>query len=195
MNPTKRILVIDGNPKAQSLSRALAAHYAEVAARAGHEVQQVHLSDLNFSSELPQGYDALPRIEEDLSRLQEQITEAEHLVWAYPVWWGSVPARLKALLDRLLLPGFAFRYEKAQAMPQQLLRGRSARLMVCMDTPSWYFRWVQHAPAHRMMKHAVLGFCGVSPVRISEFSPVVKSTPDLRQRWLKYASALGARGA
>lgn len=132
--------------------------------------------------------------------LQQQLAGAEHLVWSYPVWWGSVPALLTGLLDRLLLPGFAFRYHQGQALSERLLKGRSARLLVCMDTPAWYFRWMQGAPAHRMMKDAVLEFCGIAPVRISEFTPVIMSTSARRgaarrERWLAEAGRLGARWA
>lgn len=193
--PSKRILVIDGNPKSQSLSQALAQRYASAAERAGHQVQLVHLHRLRFEPDLPLGLHEVPAAEPDLLHLQQLVQKAEHLVWAYPVWWGSVPARLKGLVDRLLLPGFAFRYEKDHALPERLLRGRSARLLVCMDTPSWYFRWVQGAPAHRMMKKAVLEFCGVAPVRISEFAPVIKSTPAQRQGWLEQVAALGSAAA
>lgn len=197
MNTTtkKTILVINANPKPHSLSEALARRYAEAAAAAGHRVSLVQLRELRFASDLPQGHDADAVLEPDLQRLQQQLTEAEHLVWAYPVWWGSVPALLKGLLDRLLLPGFAFRYHQGQALPERLLKGRSARLLVCMDTPAWYFRWLQGAPAHRMMKDAVLEFCGIAPVRISAFTPVIKSTPARRERWLAEAGKLGARGA
>jgi putative NADPH-quinone reductase len=195
MNTSKRILVINGNPKADSLCAALARAYTVAAGAAGHAVELVQLHELRFDAELPAGYEQQPALEAELQRLQQQILAAEHLVWVYPVWWGSVPARLKGLLDRLLQPGFAFRYSKGQTLPERLLKGRSARLLVSMDTPGWYFRWWQGAPAHRMMKSAVLEFCGIAPVLISEFAPVIKSSLAQRQRWLTQAAELGRRGA
>jgi len=189
---SKRILVLNANPKPASLSQALAERYAQAARQAGHAVELVHLHQLDFNPNLALGFEGEQALEPALQRLQGQIEQAEHLVWAYPVWWGSVPALLKGLLDRLLLPGFAFRYEKGQAFPQRLLRGRSARLLVCMDTPAWYFRWIQRAPAHHMMRRTVLEFCGVAPVRISEFAPVLHSSAAQRERWLDQAARLGA---
>ncbi|MFN3812752.1 MAG: NAD(P)H-dependent oxidoreductase [Roseateles asaccharophilus] len=195
-NPqAKRILLIQAHPRSDSFCAALGQAYAQAASAAGHEVEQVHVAALHFSPHLPAGYESLPPLEPDLQRLQQQILDADHLVWVYPVWWGSVPALLKGLLDRVLVPGFAFRYTAAQTWPERLLKGRSARLLVSLDTPGWYFRWLQGAPAHRMMKDAVLEFCGVAPVRISEFSPLIKSTPAQRERWLAQAAELGQRGA
>lgn len=192
MPDSKNILVINGNPKPGSLCQALAEHYARGAAEAGHRVRTVHLHQLQFALSLGQGHAIAQALEPDLQQLQQALHEAEHLVWAYPVWWGSVPALLKGALDRVLLPGFAFRYTKGQALPDQLLKGRSARLLVCMDTPPWYFRWLQGAPAHRMMKRTVLEFCGIRPVRISEFAPVLHSDDVRRRRWLAEAGRLGA---
>jgi NAD(P)H dehydrogenase (quinone) len=190
----KRTLLIQANPRRGSFCAALGAAYAEAARAAGHEVEQVQISALRFAPDLPGGFEALPPLEPDLQCLQQQIQAADHLVWVYPVWWGSVPALLKGLLDRLLLPGFAFRYQAGQDWPERLLKGRSARLLVSLDTPAWYFRWLQGAPAHRMMKDAVLEFCGIAPVRISQFAPVIKSTPAQRERWLAQAAALGRAG-
>ena len=191
----KNILVINGNPKPASLSQALAARYAEAARQAGHRVRVIELRELRFLLSLAEGHeDGAQALEPDLQQLQQAIREAQHLVWAYPVWWGTVPALLKGALDRVLLPGFAFRYAKGQALPEQLLKGRSARLLVCMDTPPWYFRWLQGAPAHRMMKRTVLEFCGIRPVRISEFGPVLSSSPAQRERWLGLTARLGAAG-
>ncbi len=195
MNQAKRILLIQANPRRESFCAALGEAYVRAARDAGHEVEQVQLAALRFASDLPEGYESLPPLEPDLQRLQQQIQAADHLVWVYPVWWGSVPARLKGLLDRVLTPGFAFRYVATQTWPERLLKGRSARLLVSLDTPGWYFRWLQGAPAHRMMKDAVLAFCGVAPVRISEFTPVIKSTPAQRERWLARAAELGRSGA
>lgn len=191
----KRILIINGNPKPASLSQALAERYAQAAEQAGHSVQIIHLHDLQFLLSLEQGYQGKQALEPDLLRLQQAILAAEHLVWVYPVWWGSVPALLKGALDRILLPGFAFKYHPGKTIPEKLLKGRTARLLVCMDTPPWYFRWFQGAPAHRMMRQTVLEFCGIKPVRISEFGPVLQSSATQRAGWLEQVARLGAAAA
>lgn len=188
----QRILIINGNPKPSSLCRALAERYAQAAAQAGHSVELIHLSELQFKMSLDLGYQGEQALEPDLQRLQQAIQTAAHLVWVYPVWWGSVPALLKGALDRILLPGFAFKYHAGKTIPEKLLKGRSARLLVCMDTPPWYFRWFQRAPAHHMMRRTVLEFCGIQPVRISEFGPVLSSSPAQLERWLARAARLGA---
>jgi putative NADPH-quinone reductase len=189
-----RILVIDAHPMADSFCSALAGAYAEAAAAAGAEVRRLRLAELAFDPDLHQAYRHRQELEPDLACAQQDILWADHLVFAYPTWWGTVPARLKGFIDRVLHPGFAFKFTSDKALFQEkLLAGRSARLLVTMDAPPWYYRWAIGAPGHRMMKTAVLGFCGVHPVRISSFGSVKLSSPERRQRWLRQASDLGRK--
>lgn len=190
----KRILILNGNPKQQSLCAGLAAAYAAGASQA-HEVRQLALGHLQFDTDLPAGYDRHQPLEPDLQTFQQHLTWAEHLVLVAPVWWGAIPARLKGLIDRTFLPGFAFRYEKGQTWPDQLLKGRTATLLITLDTPPWYFRLFQGAPAVRQLDTATLAFCGFKPVRHHLFGPVIHSDDARRQRWLDKAGALGARAA
>lgn len=190
---SKRILVLNGNPKPVSLCHDIAQAYAG-AAQTAHEVRRVDLSALSFDSNLAVGYDAQQPLEPDLQAFQQSVTWAQHLVVVAPVWWGGLPAQFKGLFDRTFLPGFAFRYEKEQVWPSRLLKGRSATLLLTLDTPPWYFRWFQGAPAVRQLDTATLAFSGFAPVRHHLFGPVIKSDAAQRQRWLAKAAVLGAKG-
>ena len=186
-----RTLVLNANPKPQSLCRAMAERYAEAAA-ARHEVQLLHLSDLDFEPNLAQGYDSGSSLEPDLQAFQAQLQWMEHLVIVTPLWWGGVPARFKGLLDRTLLPDFAFRYDAGKTWPEQLLRGRSSELIVTLDTPAWWYRWAQGRPIHTQLQRTVLGFVGIRNRRTRYFGPVIKSDPATRQRWLRTVDQLAA---
>ncbi|MGB6188972.1 MAG: NAD(P)H-dependent oxidoreductase, partial [Aeromonas molluscorum] len=126
------LLVINGNPKPDSLCHALAREYVRSAEASGARVTLLHIGELAFEPDLRHGYDRLPPLEPDLQRLQQSLTAAQHLVIISPVWWGSMPARLKGVLDRTLLPGFAFRYQKGKVHPERLLAGKTARLLLTM---------------------------------------------------------------
>lgn len=186
----KRVAVIVGHPAADSWCGALADSYAAAARAGGHEVRMVHLAQLDFDPSLHAGYRQIQALEPDLLAAQATVTWAEHLVIAYPIWWGSVPALLKGFLDRILLPGFAFKYRPGKAFPEQLLRGRSAQLLVSMDTPPWYFRWVYRMPGIVQLKKTTLEFCGIAPVKVAAFGPLISSSPALRASWLVKAARL-----
>lgn len=189
----KRILVILGHPSTDSFCAALARQYNESAGSAGHEVRTLQLGELNFDPVLREGYRQPQPLEPDLIAAQDAILWAEHLVLAYPIWWGGIPALLKGFLDRILLPGFAFRYKAGSPFPEKLLAGRTAHLLVTMDTPPWYFRWVYGMPGLHQMRRTTLAFCGIRPEKTLTFGPLLNSTPQRRQAWLEQTRALALR--
>ena len=151
----------------------------------------IRIGDLKFDPILWKGYNEIQELEPDLVKSQEKILWAEHIVFVYPTWWGALPSVMKGFIDRTFLPGFAFRYRDNSQFWDKLLSGRSAELLVTMDTPPWYYRWIYRRPGHNQMKRTILGFCGVKVNRISEFSPIKGSSKEKRDKWLKMAEVLG----
>jgi len=186
----KRILLILGHPSSESLCGALAERYAQSALAAGHEVRQLRLGELVFDPVLREGYRQIQTLEDDLSAAQSDILWAEHLTLVYPIWWGGIPALLKGFFDRVLLPGFAFKYRKGKAFPDKLLKGRTAHLLVTMDTPPWYYRLIYRMPGLHEVRKTTLQFCGIKPLRTLTFGPVLGSTDQQRQTWLQQAQAI-----
>ncbi|TDF84592.1 NAD(P)H-dependent oxidoreductase [Pseudomonas sp. H9] len=189
---SKRILVILGHPSNQSFCAALSSTYVSGARARGHDVQVLELGALNFDPVLREGYQQQQTLEPDLLHAQGLIHWAEHLVFVFPIWWGGIPALLKGFLDRVLLPGFAFKYRRNSPFPEQLLKGRSADLLVCMDTPPWYYRWVYRMPGLEQMRRTTLSFCGIKPKKTLTFGPVISSNTAQRDTWLRRARMLAS---
>ena len=188
---SKRILVILGHPADDSFCGALASSYVAGAKAAGNEVQLIFLGKLSFDPVLHNGYATIQDLESDLVAAQTAIAWAQHIVFVYPIWWGAMPALLKGFIDRVFLPGFAFKYRDGSAFWDRLLSGRSAHLLVTMDTPPWYFRWVYRMPGHNQMKRTILEFSGIKPVAVSSFGPIKGSSQQRREKWLAQVNAYG----
>lgn len=188
-----RTLVLLGHPDADSFCGTLAQAYVKGARSAGNDVRLLALGELQFEPVLRHGYRTVQPLEPDLVTAQESIAWAEHIVFVYPIWWGAMPALLKGFIDRVFLPGFAFKYRKGSMLWDRLLSGRSAHLITTMDTPPWYYRWIYGAPGHKQMKKTILEFSGILPVRISSFGPIRDSTAERRARWLERAYQQGKR--
>jgi putative NADPH-quinone reductase len=188
----KRILLILGHPSGTSFCSALAERYVQSAIDAGHEVRQLRLGELDFDPVLREGYRQIQALEEALSAAQSDILWAEHLTLVYPIWWGGIPALLKGFFDRVFLPGFAFKYRKGKAFPDKLLKGRTAHLLVTMDTPPWYYRWFYRMPGLHQVRKTTLEFCGIRPLRTLTFGPVLGSSDHQRKAWLRQAQAIAA---
>ncbi|MFT4568316.1 MAG: NAD(P)H dehydrogenase (quinone) [Saprospiraceae bacterium] len=103
------VVIINGHPDSESFNFGLAAAYKKGAIASGKEVQEIIIIELDFNPNLEFGYRKRTELESDLLRAQEQIKWADHIVWVYPVWLGSVPAIMKGFFDRVLLPGFVFK--------------------------------------------------------------------------------------
>lgn len=183
----RKILALLGHPRTDSLCGALADHYVAGADQAGAKVRQLRLSELAINWATPG--DA--GLEPGLVPLQESLIWADHLMLAYPIWWGAAPGQLMTVLERVLLPGFAYKYHGRGLGWDRLLKGRTAELLVTMDTPIFYYRYIYGAAGDRIMARRTLGFCGIDAVRKTHFGPVRKSSPEIRLRWLAQAHHLG----
>ena len=188
-----KIAIFMGHPNTSSLGSGLADAYQEGAEKGGHEVRRINLVELDFDPILRDVANRDQDMEPDLKMAQETIIWSDHLVFVYPTWWATMPALLKGFVDRTIIPGFAYKYQKGSAFPEKLLKGRTARLITTMDAPKFYYALVYRQAGHNAMKRATLLFCGVKPVRISAFGNVRGSSPEKREKWKQKLRGFGAR--
>jgi 1,4-dihydroxy-2-naphthoate octaprenyltransferase len=188
-----KVLIILGHPRQESLCAALAEAYREGAECAGARVEQLKVGELAFEPDVTVPDIRYQPLEDDIRRAQQRVAWADHLVFVYPTWWGTMPARLKGFLDRVLTPGFAFKRGLGGHGFVPLLKGKSAELLTTMDTPTWVYRWLFKAPGNNAMRHATLGFCGIELVASETFGPVERSSGQERAAWIEAARARGLR--
>jgi len=191
----KNILVIDAHPDPAPgrLVHALADQYAAAAEAGGHLVQVVRLCQLDFSW-LRSAEEFAARPMGVIGSQQEHIRWADHLVIIYPLWLGSMPALLKAYLEQVMRPGFAFEYGKGKGLPKKLLAGKSARIVVTMGMPSLFYKLYYFSHSVRSLARNILGFVGFKPVRVSLLGNV-EGSATARKRGINQLLALARRGA
>jgi len=189
----RRILVLSGNPKRNSFSEQLAETYAESAAK-HHKVRIQKISEMNFDPNLNAGYGQRQALESDLLEFQASIQWADHLLITTPIWWGTLPAKFKGIFDRAFLPDFAFRYKTGKSIPEKLLKGKTARVLMTMDTPTWYYKYFQGAPALKQLKITTLEFCGFNGVRSNMLGPIISANETQREQWVDMVKQIGRNG-
>lgn len=182
-----KTLVIDGHPNPDSLTAALAARYAE----ACDDARLLVVRDLDFDLRLHGGYGSDQPTEPDIENTIAALFEADHIVIATPVWWGSVPATLKGFFDRAFRIGETYRYSE-RGFPEGLLAGRSGRLIVTSDSPRWYLALVGDTTV-RQVRRTTMKFCGIKPVKLSRFTGVRHASPEQRRTWLDEIAQAAAR--
>jgi len=191
----KNIAIILGHPDkaAERFCRALALAYKEGAADAGHRVQLIDLAEKSFpwlTSKVD--YEtALPP--PAIGEAQTIIRSADHLVFVFPLWLGDMPALLKAFLEQTFRPGFAYAGETNRGMPEQFLKGKSARIVITMGMPSFVYRFYFGAHGLKVLKRNILAFCGVKPIRDTIIG-MVEAPTTRHERWLQKMRQFGYEG-
>jgi putative NADPH-quinone reductase len=188
----KNILIIDGHPDPDRgrFIHALADAYATGAAKGGHIVRRIELATLDFPTlrsraEWTDGAPCAP-----IADAQESIRWANHLLILYPLWLGDMPALLKAFLEQVARPGFAL---AEGAMPKPLLAGRSARLVVTMGMPAFFYRFYFGAHSVKSFERNILKLVGIRPVAHTLVGGV-EGDPAVRDGWLTTLADLGEVG-
>ena len=191
----KNILIIQGHPDVSHdhLCHALAAAYEKGARESGYEVKTICIANIDFP---------LLRTNEDfysagpvpvIKQCQQDIRWANHLVIFYPLWMGSMPALLKAFFEQVFRPGFAMEPVDGGRKWVQLLKGKSAHIIVTMGMPALIFRWYYGAHGLKSLERNILKFTGVGPIKESLIG-MVEGSQAYRVRWLEKMFVYGKSG-
>ncbi len=189
----KPVVVIQGHPDPAGghLCHALADAYAAGAATGGHTLERIEVAQLDFpilrsAAEFESG-----TVAPDIKSAQDAIMRADHLILLYPMWLGTMPALFKAFLEQCFRPGFAL---GTDGRWDELLAGKSARIVVTMGMPALFYRWYYGAHSLKSLERNILGFVGIAPIRESLFGGVEAVSDAKRAKWLKKMEALGRKG-
>jgi putative NADPH-quinone reductase len=197
---TKHVAILQGHPdpKGGHFCHALAEAYSKGAAEAGHEVDLVDIAKLDFpwlrSREEQEGSPP-----EAIREAQAVLTRSDHLVLIYPVWNGTVPARLKGFLEQAFRPMFLFPDfkpgERLGFSPyytqRKALRGKTARIIATMQMPAFLYRWYFRPHTEK----STLRLAGIGPIRESFIGLVETLNRRRREQWLCQMYALATKGS
>lgn len=189
----KKIVLINGHPNNESFNFALAEAYKKGAENSGAEIKEIIIRNLDFNPNLQFGYQKRTNQEPDLIKAWKIIQWADHLVWIHPVWWGGLPAITKGFIDRLFLPGFAFKYRENSVWWDKLLTGKTAHIITTLDQPSWYYRIFYGRPSVNQLKKSTLEFCGIKPVKVTYIGIIKNSKDEQRKKWIEKVYSLGEK--
>lgn len=185
----KKIFILLGHPDSDTLSGALADAYEAGALSAGHEVRRQNVHEMYFDPILHKGYKVIQALEPDLVSFQENVKWSDHFVVVYPNWWCTMPALLKGVFDRAWLPGFAFKFNESGIFWQKLLKGKTARVIICAATHEFIITALFGDFTNELAR-ATLGFAGFR-TKVSVFSPSEKTSKAGREGWKRNLKRLG----
>ena len=157
----------------------------------GHEVRRIEVGKLEFPLLRTQA-DFEAGVPPALVQSLETMRWAEHWVFLFPLWHGTMPAVFKGFLEQIFRPGFAMEYRQS-GFPKKLLAGRSAGIVVTMGMPALMYRWFFGAYGLRGFERSMLGFAGIKPIRESLYG-LTFADERKRARWIDDTRRHGGRG-
>lgn len=188
-----RISILLAHPNPQSFNHAIANTIAESLRSRGDEVLFHDLYAEHFDPNLPTPElgrtDDLPP---EIRQHCDEIVSVDGIVVVHPNWWAMPPAILKGWTDRVLRAGvvYAFRSnEKGEGEVVGLLKAKAALVIHTSNTPLELDRALYGDPLDNLWRTCIFGFCGVKNVRRELFAPIIISTLEQRQAWLRQASS------
>lgn len=171
----KKIVIIDGHPDPdpERFVHALAAAYAASAREAGHEVRTIEIANAGIDV-LRSGKDwEKGETPSEVKQAQEAFAWADHVVILFPLWLGAMPGLLKGFFEQVFRPGFAISHGNRTLSPG-LLKGKSARVVVTMGMPAFFYRLFFFSHSVSSLRRNILYFVGIKPVRSTLIGPVDK---------------------
>lgn len=96
----------------------------------------------------------------DIQREQQLLSEADLIIFQFPLWWYSMPALLKGYIDRVFSYGWAYGGNQALA---------GKKILVSMTTGAPDFAWTEEkrGTIKDIFKHlfvGTFGLCGLEPL-------------------------------
>ena len=100
----KKVLILAGSPRKNGNSAALCQEFARGAREAGNEVEIIYLRDKKIGYCVAcyycKDHDGVCIIRDDMAEILDKMNAADVIVMASPVYFYSIDAQMKALIDR-----------------------------------------------------------------------------------------------
>jgi NAD(P)H dehydrogenase (quinone) len=200
---TAEVLLLLAHPRPGSFNHAIAARVAAELAAGG---ATVHLHDLHA-----EGFDPVARPAEAhtsgpaaaavrdhsgdplLRTHRERLGTATALAVVHPNWWGKPPAILAGWLDRVLVPGVAYRLDDAGGAPTPLVRLRRMLVVNTSDTPAEREETEFGDPLDHVWRRCVAPYVGSPETERLVLRVVADAGPAQRAAWLDDVAAAAGR--
>jgi len=159
-----KALVVFCHPKSDSFNAGILSVITDTLTRAKADYRVRDLYAENFDPVLSGAdLDAYEDTERNFSKTQshaEDLAWCDTLIFVYPTWWYGLPAMLKGWLDRVLVPGVAFKMPEAgENIKPGLTHIRKLGVFTTCGASFWLTRWIG-APGRRTLLRGVRLLCG-----------------------------------
>ncbi|HWV70091.1 MAG TPA: NAD(P)H-dependent oxidoreductase [Pseudosphingobacterium sp.] len=107
-----KVVIVFNHPYEKSYCSAILDSVTKGLQRGQHEVDLIHLDNDGFNpamskADLKAFVEHKP-VDPQVVDYNKRLTEADHLIFIFPIWWDLMPAMTKGFIDRVLCPGVIY---------------------------------------------------------------------------------------
>jgi putative NADPH-quinone reductase len=157
------VLLVYCHPKTDSFCAALRDAAQRGLESAGHTVESRDLYAEDFGA--PMSAEQRARYYDEAENLRgvedhvAALRRADALLLVYPTWWFGPPAMLKGWIDRVWLPGVAFRFGGPGVLRPLLTNIRRIGVVTTYGSRRWLL-WFVGWPDWRVFRRGLRPLCG-----------------------------------
>ncbi|WP_163713772.1 NAD(P)H-dependent oxidoreductase [Mangrovibacterium lignilyticum] len=179
------VLIILGHPDTKSFNHAVAQTCISQLEANVHSVffHDLHAENFNPVSHVNSKNSEI-KLDPQIQLHCDDLINSDGIIIIHPIWWGQPPAIIKGWLDRVLLPGIAYKFitnEVEKHIPKGLLKAHNAIVLNTSNSP--YHK--KDSPQESIWKNNIFNFCGVKEIEYRNFCLVKESDDARRNQWLK----------
>ncbi len=181
-----KVLIVLAHPNTdKSFNHAIMELVKKTLTKLGHDVVIQDLYKDHFDPILTLNEEKLQESElpKEVQIAMADVRSAQGMIFIHPNWWGTPPAILKGWIDRVFRVGFAYKFSDNGVI--QLFTNKTVQIFNTSNTPRDIELTVYHDPLQNFWETIVFGLCGCKSFQRRNFEPVILSTPDIREQWMK----------
>ncbi len=159
-----KCLIIVAHPLAKSLSKEFSSRISSRLVGLGHQVEIEDLYVQKFDpvlckKERRNYYEDVYDVGE-LAPYAKRLSEAEGLILVFPTWWFGFPAILKGWIDRVWVPGVAYKHgHDFGPIKPNLDKLKKVLVVTSLGTPWWVDWLIMRRPIKKLIKYSLLSTC------------------------------------
>ncbi|MCL2383549.1 MAG: NAD(P)H-dependent oxidoreductase [Oscillospiraceae bacterium] len=161
-------LIIKSHPYSGSFNAGVAATIYETVSMKGHNVTEIDLLSDGFNpvmtAEDLEAWKQGQTLDPLIKKYQNQIDDADILVFPFPVWWGGPPAILKGFCDKILLYGWAYKLNESGKLVG-MLNSKKAIVIATSEVANEIIERNYRNPVEGAFVKNTLGDCGIEVIK------------------------------
>jgi NAD(P)H dehydrogenase (quinone) len=141
------VVVVFAHPSADSFGQAICSTAVNALESSGHNVSLLALYQSHFAAAMSREewlayHGETPALDPDVAAHGALVRNADALIFIYPTWWSGLPSMMKGWLDRVLVAGVAFHFNKKDKVRPSLKQVRHLVGISTYGSPHTYIAFM-----------------------------------------------------